>query len=79
MTLQIEIVPILSDNYVYLVRDEASGQVACVDPGEAAPVLAAAEENNVATLVSLMCRYFLLGQELRPQTDTDTQVPWHTG
>ena len=41
--------------------------------------LAAAEENNVATLVSLMCGYFLLGQELRPMTDTDTQVPWHTG
>ena len=46
MTLQIEIVPILSDNYVYLVRDEASGRVACVDPGEAAPVLAAAEEKS---------------------------------
>ena len=46
MTLQIEIVPILSDNYVYLVRDEASGRVACVDPGEAAPVLAAAEEKG---------------------------------
>lgn len=46
MTLQIEIVPILSDNYVYLVRDGASGRVACVDPGEAAPVLAAAEEKG---------------------------------
>ena len=46
MTLQIEIVPIPSDNYAYLVRDEASGRVACVDPGEAAPVLAAAEEKG---------------------------------
>ena len=39
MTLQIEIVPILSDNYVYLVRDEASGRVACVDPARRHPRL----------------------------------------
>ena len=44
MSLDIHIVPILSDNYVYLARDSESGKVLCVDPGEAAPVLAKAED-----------------------------------
>lgn len=39
--LQIEQLPVLSDNYVYLIRDPVQGQVAVVDPAEAAPVLAA--------------------------------------
>ncbi|WP_207482153.1 hydroxyacylglutathione hydrolase [Arenibaculum pallidiluteum] len=39
--MQIEIVPVLSDNYVYLIRDESSGAVGIVDPGEAGPVEAA--------------------------------------
>ncbi len=39
----LEIVPVhaLSDNYVWLLRDQATGTVAVVDPGEAAPVEAA--------------------------------------
>lgn len=44
MSLDIQIVPILSDNYVYLARESETGKVLCVDPGEAAPVLAKAEE-----------------------------------
>jgi hydroxyacylglutathione hydrolase len=39
--LEIVPVPALSDNYVWLLRDEATGTVAVVDPGEAAPVEAA--------------------------------------
>ncbi|MBB4211736.1 hydroxyacylglutathione hydrolase [Rhodothalassium salexigens DSM 2132] len=35
------LVPALNDNYVYLVRDPDTGTVAVVDPGEAAPVIAA--------------------------------------
>ena len=38
MTFQVELVPCLSDNYAYLVRDEASGLCAVIDPSEAAPV-----------------------------------------
>ncbi len=34
-------VPCLQDNYAYLVIDEASGTAAIVDPGEAAPIVAA--------------------------------------
>ena len=36
-------VPALRDNYVWLLHDEASGETVAVDPGEAAPVLAAAD------------------------------------
>ncbi len=38
---EIVLVPALSDNYVYLVHDHASGATAVVDPAEAAPVQAA--------------------------------------
>ena len=34
-------VPILSDNYAWLLRDDATGAVAIVDPAEAAPIVAA--------------------------------------
>jgi hydroxyacylglutathione hydrolase len=40
MTLEIRLVPLLSDNYGYLLHDAASGDTAVVDPSEAAPVLA---------------------------------------
>ncbi len=36
-------VPILSDNYAWLLRDAPSGAVAIVDPAEAGPVIAAIE------------------------------------
>ena len=41
--LDIVAVPAFADNYLWLVRDSASGQVAVVDPGDAAPVLAKAD------------------------------------
>ena len=40
--LDIELVPLLKDNYAYLLRDPASGATGVVDPSEAGPVLAAA-------------------------------------
>ncbi|MCP3733874.1 hydroxyacylglutathione hydrolase [Sphingomonas sp. RP10(2022)] len=42
MPLEIVRVPVLSDNYAWLVHDPASGETVAVDPGEAAPVQAAA-------------------------------------
>lgn len=36
-------VPALSDNYIWMMRDPASGTVAVVDPGQAEPALAAAD------------------------------------
>ncbi|MBA3666870.1 MAG: hydroxyacylglutathione hydrolase [Sphingomonas sp.] len=41
--MEIVAVPAFSDNYLWLVYDPASGETAVVDPGDAAPVLAAAE------------------------------------
>jgi len=40
--MQIVAVPAFSDNYLWLVHDEESGETAVVDPGDAAPVLAEA-------------------------------------
>ena len=41
MTLIITPVPILSDNYAWLLKDQQSGAMAIVDPAEEAPVMAA--------------------------------------
>ncbi len=46
MPLSIRTVPCLSDNYCWLLRDEASGAVAICDPGEAGPAAAALRENG---------------------------------
>ena len=43
MTIEIARIPVLNDNYVYLVHDRPSGRTAVVDPAVAAPVLAEAE------------------------------------
>ncbi len=40
-SLRIEQIPVLRDNYVYLLRDDANGACAAVDPSLASPVLAA--------------------------------------
>lgn len=42
MTIEIVRIPVLSDNYVWLLHDEASGETAVVDPSVAEPVLAEA-------------------------------------
>jgi hydroxyacylglutathione hydrolase len=39
--MDVHLIPALSDNYVYLFRDPGTGKVGVVDPGDAAPVLAA--------------------------------------
>ena len=44
--MDIVAVPAFTDNYIWLVHDEASGETAVVDPGDAAPVLAEAERRG---------------------------------
>lgn len=44
MTVSAQPVPILSDNYAWLLRDSGSGAVAIVDPAEAKPIIAALEQ-----------------------------------
>ena len=41
--LEVSAVPVLSDNYVWLIHDPTSGQTAAVDPSVAEPVLDAVE------------------------------------
>jgi hydroxyacylglutathione hydrolase len=44
--LEVVQVPVLSDNYVYLAHDAASGETAVIDPAVAEPVLAAAAQRG---------------------------------
>ncbi len=44
--IEIVRIPVLSDNYVWLVHEPLSGETVVVDPAVAAPVLAAAEERG---------------------------------
>ena len=44
--LQIELVPALQDNYVYLAHDPETQATAVIDPAEAAPVLAALDRHG---------------------------------
>jgi hydroxyacylglutathione hydrolase len=46
--LEVVAVPAFADNYLWLVHDDASGETAVVDPGDAAPVLAEAERRGWA-------------------------------
>jgi hydroxyacylglutathione hydrolase len=43
MTVTSQPVPILSDNYAWMLRDSGSGAVAIVDPADAKPIIAALE------------------------------------
>jgi hydroxyacylglutathione hydrolase len=44
--MDIVAVPAFADNYLWLVHDEASGETAVVDPGDAAPVLAESDKRG---------------------------------
>ena len=44
--MEIVPVPAFTDNYIWLVHDEPSGETAVVDPGDAAPVLAEAKRRG---------------------------------
>lgn len=46
MTLDIVRVPVLKDNYAWLIHDADSGETMAIDPGESAPVLAAATDRG---------------------------------
>jgi hydroxyacylglutathione hydrolase len=45
--LSVSAVPVLTDNYVWLIHDSESGETAAVDPSVADPVLAAAEAQSL--------------------------------
>jgi hydroxyacylglutathione hydrolase len=47
--MEIVAVPAFTDNYIWLVHDDESGETAVVDPGDAAPVLTEAERRRGPT------------------------------
>jgi hydroxyacylglutathione hydrolase len=46
MALELVTIPCLADNYAYLIHDAASGQTACVDVPDSAPILAALRDRG---------------------------------
>lgn len=44
--LYIQQIPVLNDNYIYLIHDSSSGDTAVVDPAVAAPVLSILKQND---------------------------------
>jgi hydroxyacylglutathione hydrolase len=46
MSIEVVRIPVLSDNYVWLVREAASGETMVVDPAVAEPVLAEADKRR---------------------------------
>jgi len=40
-------IPAFSDNYIWLIINPANNQAACVDPGDAAPVIQYCDQNNI--------------------------------
>jgi len=53
MTVEIVRIPVLSDNYVWLMHDAASGETVVIDPAVAEPVLEAAAERG--WLITQIC------------------------
>lgn len=46
MAIEIEIIPALQDNYIYLIHDKSSGKAAVVDPSDHRPVLKKLEKKG---------------------------------
>ncbi|RLA22531.1 MAG: hydroxyacylglutathione hydrolase, partial [Gammaproteobacteria bacterium] len=44
--IEIQQLPVLNDNYIYLIHDTESGDTAAVDPAVAEPVLSALKKDN---------------------------------
>ena len=57
--LDIVQVPILGDNYAYLLHEPDEGVTAAVDPGEAGPLLAAADAHGwtISVITSYSIHY----------------------
>ncbi|MDB5038137.1 MAG: hydroxyacylglutathione hydrolase [Bacteriovoracaceae bacterium] len=45
--LKIDILPALTDNYIFLLVDDSSGKTATIDPSEAKPVLDFLKTKNI--------------------------------
>jgi hydroxyacylglutathione hydrolase len=57
MSIQIEPIRAFADNYIWLLRDPASDQVAVVDPGDAEPVLACLHRERLTLAAMLLTHH----------------------
>ena len=55
--LQVLVVPVLSDNYAYVLSQEGSREAVAVDPGEAGPVVAAVEAAGLSLVAILQTHH----------------------
>ena len=55
-TARVHVIPILQDNYSYIVYDPITRRGALVDPADPEPVLEVMESNNI-TLDSILCTH----------------------
>jgi len=75
-SLDIELVPLLKDNYAYLLHDAATGTTAVVDPSEARPVLAVARARGwrITHVLSTHHHWDHTGGNLEIKQATDCMV-----
>eukprot|EP00933_Yihiella_yeosuensis_P084786 TRINITY_DN9945_c1_g1_i1.p1 TRINITY_DN9945_c1_g1~~TRINITY_DN9945_c1_g1_i1.p1 ORF type:complete len:257 (+),score=47.11 TRINITY_DN9945_c1_g1_i1:55-825(+) len=71
--MKVVVVPVLSDNYAYLLIDEATKQAAAVDPAEAHIVLARAQEEGVQIVAVLTTHHH--GDHAGGNNEMVKQVP----
>eukprot|EP00475_Leptophrys_vorax_P037734 TRINITY_DN65457_c0_g1_i1.p1 TRINITY_DN65457_c0_g1~~TRINITY_DN65457_c0_g1_i1.p1 ORF type:complete len:265 (+),score=45.38 TRINITY_DN65457_c0_g1_i1:28-822(+) len=55
--LQVHVVPALSDNYVYLLKDALTQKTFCVDASESTPVVAAMKQLKWTSLDYILCTH----------------------
>ena len=53
-------IPVLSDNYIYLIVDESSGKCACVDPAVSKPVVSMLKKKNLFTPIQKIILVYVL-------------------
>jgi hydroxyacylglutathione hydrolase len=74
--LAIQIIPVLRDNYSFLLHDPDSGQTAVVDPAEAAPVLQILDQRGwqLHTVLNTHHHHDHVGGNLALQAATGCQI-----
>jgi len=73
---EVIVIPCLSDNYTYLVRCHYSDVTAVIDPGEAAPVIAALEERgwNLDLVINTHHHHDHTGGNLELKQETNCKI-----
>src|SRR5271156_5088152 len=73
MTVTAQAVPILTDNYAWLLREDGSGAVAIVDPAEGPPIIAAIEAAGGRLDLILLTHHH--GDHIAPTDEVRARFP----